>query len=180
MVANLYGAAAALVAALMVPACAHASPDVPATLDVPATIEDVRVALNGMAPEDIRSKSPRLDALMGRMFPAAAEGLPCASPGPWLSSMSMCEWHAPGAQADNLPDLFVSLSSAGLDSVVLWGNEPLRVPTWACEIVEGMRQATVCLPRSVAAARRADLVREWTVTLREITRPGNEQSDAQH
>ncbi|MBT0669305.1 hypothetical protein HT136_13115 [Novosphingobium profundi] len=144
-----------------------------------ATVADVRAALEALKPEDTAASAPELDALMSRLFPVAPEGLPCGAPGSLLSSLALCEWHARAAQEEALPDLFVSVSAETLDSVVFWGREPLRSSTWACTQVTGRKAAVVCLPRTLPAARRETLVREWTQTLERFTRPADGPAQTQ-
>jgi hypothetical protein len=74
---------------------------------------------------------------MNSLFAGMGENLPCNDPGQWLSSTSLCEWHARNAPRDSLPDAFVSLSKNGVDSVVLWGDSPLNARTWTCENTGG-------------------------------------------
>jgi hypothetical protein len=104
------------------------------------------------------------------------ENAPCNKPGPWIPSVSLCEWHAPGEPRDGLAELFVSISSAGIDSAVLWGAESLNTAVWNCEIVHARKTATICVPKSLEASRRKTFLREWRVTLAEITRPGDEST----
>ncbi len=142
----------------------------------PKTTPEVRAMLDSLAPDDLKANSSRLDTVMNGLFAGTDEDLPCNDPGPWVSSVSLCEWHAPGTRRDGLPEAFVSVSSGGIDSVVLWGSTPLNATTWQCEIAEGWRQATVCVPGIFSEDRKKTLFREWRVTLAEITRPGDESS----
>lgn len=140
----------------------------------PRTIDEARTALDALAPDDLKSGSSRLDTVMKKLFSGRGEEMPCNAPGPWISSVSLCEWHAPGKPRDTLPDMFVSVSAAGVDSAVLWGAAPLNKAAWQCEMAEGRRPATICVPRSFSEGRKNVLFREWRVTLAEITRPGDE------